>query len=72
MDGACFSISWHHEYRTDRGQMTREGPVVVRFACLRCAMSEMVWSVFPSPISSPRMKGIPFVCILTIQSSPIN
>ena len=44
---------------TDSGQMTRDGPCSAGRSCFSQLRKLNVWSVFPRPISSPRMAPQP-------------
>mmetsp|Transcript_17754 Transcript_17754/g.58415 ORF Transcript_17754/g.58415 Transcript_17754/m.58415 type:complete len:252 (-) Transcript_17754:205-960(-) len=54
---------------TERGQTTRCVPLV-SFLSASTASSEIVWMVFPSPISSPKIIPTPLSFILTSHCSP--
>mmetsp|Transcript_11440 Transcript_11440/g.23912 ORF Transcript_11440/g.23912 Transcript_11440/m.23912 type:complete len:217 (-) Transcript_11440:773-1423(-) len=58
-DGHQRRISLHQLPSVDLGTATRCGPEMPRYSC-RYPSSEMVWSVFPRPISSARMPLTPF------------
>mmetsp|Transcript_6958 Transcript_6958/g.15357 ORF Transcript_6958/g.15357 Transcript_6958/m.15357 type:complete len:212 (+) Transcript_6958:1418-2053(+) len=64
----CLS-SMTHEFMTERGAMTMCGPSSPR-TVLRNPSSEITCSVFPRPISSPRIPPAPLSCCAMSHLSP--